>query len=203
MGVFILWLGWFGFNPGSTLSLSNPSLVANIFVTTNAAAAAGGVATLILTWLKYGKPGLSMSLNGVLAGLVAITAGCDAVTPGGAILIGFMAGILVVFSVEFFDKVAKIDDPVGAISVHGMCGAFGTLMVGMFAVDGGLFYGGGAGLLGTQAIGVLSVAAWGIGIGLILFYAIKNIMGLRVSKKEEENGLDYYEHGETASYNFV
>ncbi len=198
LGVFILWLGWFGFNPGSTLSLSNPSLVANIFVTTNAAAAAGGVATLILTWLKYGKPGLSMSLNGVLAGLVAITAGCDAVTPGGAILIGFMAGILVVFSVEFFDKVAKIDDPVGAISVHGICGAFGTLMVGMFAVDGGLFYGGGAGLLGTQAIGVLSVAAWGIGIGLILFYAIKNIMGLRVSKKEEENGLDYYEHGETA-----
>ena len=198
LGVFILWLGWFGFNPGSTLSLSNPEMVANIFVTTNAAAAAGGIATLMLTWLRYGKPGLSMSLNGVLAGLVAITAGCDAVTPLSAMAIGFIAGILVVFSVEFFDKVVKIDDPVGAISVHGVCGAFGTLMVGVLAVDGGLFYGGVVGLLTTQAIGVGSVAAWAIGTGLVLFLAIKYTMGLRVTKKEEENGLDYYEHGESA-----
>lgn len=198
LGVFILWLGWFGFNPGSTLSLSNPELVANIFVTTNGAAAAGGLATLALTWIKYGKPGLSMTLNGVLAGLVAITAGCDAVTPAGAVLIGLMAGVLVVFSVEFIDKVVKIDDPVGAISVHGVCGAFGTLMVGFFATDGGIFYGGGAGLLGSQAIGVGAVAAWGIATGLILFSSIKHTMGLRVSKKEEENGLDYYEHGERA-----
>ncbi|MDD3321750.1 MAG: ammonium transporter [Paludibacter sp.] len=198
LGVFILWLGWFGFNPGSTLSLSNPEMVANIFVTTNAAAAAGGIATLIVTWLRYGKPGLSMSLNGVLAGLVAITAGCDAVTPVSAMAIGFLAGVLVVFSVEFLDKVLKIDDPVGAISVHGICGAFGTLMVGIFAVDGGLFYGGGAGLLTTQAIGVASVAAWAIGCGVILFLGIKYTMGLRVTKKEEENGLDYYEHGESA-----
>lgn len=198
LGVFILWLGWFGFNPGSTLSLSNPELVANIFITTNAAAAAGGIATLIFTWVKYGKPGLSMTLNGVLAGLVAITAGCDAVTPLGAIVIGLMAGVLVVLSVEFFDKVAKIDDPVGAISVHGVCGAFGTLMVGIFSVDGGMLYGGGAGLLTTQAIGVVTVAAWAIGCGLILFMAIKYTIGLRVTKKEEENGLDYYEHGESA-----
>jgi Amt family ammonium transporter len=198
LGVFILWLGWFGFNPGSTLSLSDPVMVANIFVTTNAAAAAGAIATMALTWIKYGKPGLSMTLNGALAGLVAITAGCDAVTPGGAVLIGLMAGILVEFSVEFFDKIVKIDDPVGAISVHGVCGAFGTLMVGFFATDGGLFYGGGSGLLGTQAIGVFSVAAWAIGCGLVLFLGIKYTIGLRVSKKEEENGLDYYEHGESA-----
>jgi ammonium transporter, Amt family len=198
LGVFILWLGWFGFNPGSTLSLSNPALVANIFVTTNAAAAAGAVGTLITTWIKYGKPGLSMTLNGVLAGLVAITAGCDAVSPGGAIIIGFIAGILVVFAVEFFDKVVKVDDPVGAVSVHGICGAFGTLAVGLFATNGGLFYGGGAAMLTTQAIGVASVAAWGIGTGLVLFYILKFTIGIRVSKKEEENGLDYYEHGEKA-----
>lgn len=199
LGVFILWLGWFGFNPGSTLNISSSSeLVANIFVTTNAAAATGGIATLIVTWIRYGKPGLSMSLNGVLAGLVAITAGCDAVTPGAAMLIGLMAGTLVVFAVEFLDKIVKVDDPVGAVSVHGICGAFGTLAVGLFAKDGGLFYGGGIGLLTTQAIGVLAVAAWGIGIGFILFTTIKYTIGLRVSKKEEENGLDYYEHGESA-----
>jgi Amt family ammonium transporter len=153
---------------------------------------------MIVTWIRYGKPGLSMSLNGVLAGLVAITAGCDAVTPTGAVIIGALAGILVVFSVEFFDRVVKIDDPVGAISVHGICGAFGTLMVGLLATEGGVFYGGGFALLSTQAIGVISVAAWGIGCGLVLFLGIKYTIGLRVSKKEEENGLDYYEHGESA-----
>lgn len=201
LGVFILWIGWFGFNPGSTLSLSNPHLVANIFVTTNAAAAAGGVATLILTWLRYGKPGLGMTLNGVLAGLVAITAGCDTVTPGGAVVIGFMAGILVVFAVEFFEKIVKVDDPVGAISVHAVNGSFGTIMVGLFAKDNGvsgLFYGGGTDLLVTQLIGVGAVAAWAIGCGLVLFYGLKYTIGLRVTKKEEENGLDYYEHGEKA-----
>lgn len=201
LGVFILWLGWFGFNPGSTLSLSNPTLVANIFVNTNAAAAAGGVATLLLTWIRYGKPGLSMTLNGVLAGLVAITAGCDTVTPGGAVIIGLLAGLLVVFSVEFFDRVAKIDDPVGAVSVHGINGAFGTLMVGFFAKENGitgLFYGGGWDLVVTQLIGVGAIAAWAIGCGLILFFILKKTVGLRVTKKEEENGLDYYEHGEKA-----
>jgi len=201
LGVFVLWIGWFGFNPGSTLSLSNPGLVANIFVTTNAAAAAGGIATLIVTWLRYGKPGLGMTLNGVLAGLVAITAGCDTVTPGGAVMIGLMAGVLVVFAVEFFEKVLKIDDPVGAVSVHAINGSFGTIMVGLFASGNGisgLFYGGGTKLLVTQLIGVGAVAAWAIGFGFVLFYGLKYTVGLRVSKKEEENGLDYYEHGESA-----
>ncbi|MBP1675480.1 MAG: ammonium transporter [Bacteroidetes bacterium] len=201
LGVFILWIGWFGFNPGSTLSLSNTELVANIFVTTNGAAAAGGIATLLVTWIKYGKPGLSMTLNGVLAGLVAITAGCDTVTPGGAVIIGFLAGILVVYAVEFFDRVVKIDDPVGAISVHGINGAFGTIMVGFFAEGNGfkgLFYGGGTDLLVTQIIGVAAVFAWAVVTGLVLFYALKHTIGLRVSAKEEENGLDYYEHGERA-----
>lgn len=201
LGVFILWLGWFGFNPGSTLSLSNPGLVAKIFVTTNAAAAAGGISTMILIWFRYGKPTLSMTLNGVLAGLVAITAGCDVVTPGGAILIGILAGILVVFSVEFFDKILKIDDPVGAVSVHGICGALGTLLVGVFAQDGGLLYGGGLGMLGTQALGVVSVAAWALAVGFVLFLGLKYTVGIRVSPKEEENGLDYYEHGESCYSN--
>lgn len=196
LGVFILWIGWFGFNPGSTLGLSDPNLVAKIFVTTNAAAAAGGIATMMITWIKYKKPALSMTLNGVLAGLVAITAGCDAVTPGAAVVIGFLAGILVEYAVEFFDKIAKIDDPVGAISVHGICGAFGTLMVGVFATNGGLLYGGGVGYLGSQAIGVVSVAAWTLTIGFALFYGIKYTIGIRVEKKVEENGLDFYEHGE-------
>lgn len=201
LGVFILWIGWFGFNSGSTFSLSNPSLVANIFVTTNAAAAAGGIATLLVTWIRYKKPGLSMTLNGVLAGLVAISAGCDTVTPGGAIVIGFLAGILVVFAVEFFEKILKIDDPVGAISVHAINGAFGTIMVGFFAKGNGiigLLYGGEKDLLITQLTGVVAVAIWSIGTALILFYTLRYTVGLRVSKKEEENGLDYYEHGEKA-----
>jgi len=198
LGVFILWLGWFGFNPGSTLGMGDPELVAHIFVTTNGAAAAGAVATLITTWIKYGKPGLSMTLNGVLAGLVAITAGCDVVSPGGAVIIGFIAGVLVVYAVEFFDRIAKIDDPVGAVSVHAINGAFGTIAVGLFATDGGLLYGGGAGMLLSQVIGVAAVAAWGIGTGLVLFYILKATIGLRVTAKEEENGLDYYEHGEKA-----
>jgi ammonium transporter, Amt family len=143
------------------LGLSNPGLVANIFVTTNAAAAAGGIATLLVTWFRYEKPGLEMTLNGVLAGLVAITAGCGTVTPGGAIVIGFMAKILIVFAVEFFERILKIDDPVSAVSVHCVNGVFGTIMVGFFAKgDGisGLFYGGGTDLLVSQLIGVSAVA---------------------------------------------
>jgi Amt family ammonium transporter len=198
LGVFILWLGWFGFNPGSALGASDATAISHIFVTTNIAAAGGGVATLLLTWMRYGKPVLSMTLNGVLAGLVAITAGCDIVTSGGALIIGMLAGILVVFSVEFFEKVAKIDDPVGAISVHGICGVFGTLMVGILAKDGGLLYGGGFGQFISQLIGVLSFAVWSLITGFILFKVLKSVIGLRVSAKEEENGLDFYEHGETA-----
>lgn len=201
LGVFILWLGWFGFNPGSTLGLSDPDLVAHIFMTTNGAAAAGGIATLITTWIRYGKPTFSMTLNGVLAGLVAITAGCDVVTPGGAVLIGLMAGVLVVFSVEFIDRKLKVDDPVGAVSVHGVCGAFGTLMVGLFSADAalpGLFYGGGTGVLVSQAIGVLAIAAWAAIAGCALFAILKYTVGIRVSSREEEIGLDYFEHGEKA-----
>ncbi len=198
LGVFILWIGWFGFNPGSTLGFSDAELVSKIFVTTNAAAAAGAIGTLAVTWIKYKKPALSMTLNGVLAGLVAITAGCDAVTPGSAAIIGLLAGVLVVFAVEFFDKIAKIDDPVGAISVHGVCGAFGTLMVGIFATDGGLLFGGGFAYFISQAIGVFSVAAWTLALGFVLFLAIKHTVGIRVEKKVEENGLDFYEHGEKA-----
>ena len=139
-----------------------------------------------------------MTLNGALAGLVAITAGCDAVTPGGALIIGGMAGILVVLSVAFFDKVARIDDPVGAISVHGICGAFGTLMVGFFSTSQGLLYGQGGALLKSQAIGVVSIAGWTIAASTVLFLALKYLNGLRVEKRIEEEGLDIYEHGESA-----
>jgi len=139
-----------------------------------------------------------MTLNGALAGLVAVTAGCDAVSPGGALIIGILAGVLVVISVEFFDKVARIDDPVGAISVHGICGAFGTLMVGFFSTSQGLLYGHGGALLKTQLIGVASIAAWVLTAATILFFALKKLNGLRVEKRIEEEGLDIYEHGESA-----
>lgn len=200
LGVFILWIGWFGFNPGSQLAasgLSNAKAIALIFVTTNIAAAGGALSTMILIWLRYKKPTLSMTLNGALAGLVAITAGCDAVSPGGALIIGILAGILVVFSVEFFDKVLKVDDPVGAISVHGVCGLFGTLMVGFFSTGQGLLYGFGPALLKSQGIGVVSIAGWTLLTSMILFTALKKFNGLRVNKRVEEEGLDIYEHGES------
>jgi len=202
LGVFILWMGWFGFNPGSQLAISgdNANAVAKIFITTNLAAAAGAVVTMFVTWFRYGKPDLSMTLNGALAGLVAITAGCDVVSPAGATLIGIIAGFVIVFSVELFDRKLKIDDPVGAISVHGVCGAVGTLLVGLFAVDGGLFYGGGMALLTSQAIGVFTIGIWAFGLGLILFQVLKATIGLRVSEQEEREGLDIHEHGQS-SYN--
>jgi len=139
-----------------------------------------------------------MTLNGALAGLVAITAGCDAVSPGSALIIGILAGILVIFAVEFFDKIAKVDDPVGAISVHGICGAFGTLMVGFFSSSQGLLFGHGVALLKSQFIGVISVAGWALACSAILFLALKKFNGLRVEKRIEEEGLDIYEHGESA-----
>ena len=201
LGVFILWIGWFGFNPGSQLAASgvaNAKAISLIFVTTNIAAAGGALSTMMYIWMQYKKPALSMTLNGALAGLVAITAGCDAVSPGGALIIGMLAGILVVLSVEFFDKVVKIDDPVGAISVHGICGAFGTLMVGVFSTSQGLLYGQGGALLKTQAIGVVSIASWVLAASTVLFFALKKLNGLRVEKRIEEEGLDVYEHGESA-----
>jgi len=204
LGVFILWIGWFGFNPGSQLAAAgkvNASAISLIFVTTNILAAGGAVATMLYVWLKNGKPTLSMTLNGALAGLVAVTAGCDSVSPGGALIIGLMAGVIVVLSVEFFDKIIKIDDPVGAISVHGICGAYGTLMVGFFSTSQGLLYGNGGALLKSQLIGVASIASWAIFTSFLLFRLLKLLNGLRVGKRIEEEGLDVYEHGETAYNN--
>ncbi len=201
LGVFILWFGWFGFNPGSQLAAAgseNASAISHIFITTNLAAAAGAVTAIITTWSKYKRPGLSLTLNGALAGLVAITAGCDVVSPGGAVIIGILAGILLVFGVEFFDKVLKIDDPVGAVSVHGLNGALGTILVGFLSTDNGLLYGGGAAQLGSQLIGVAAVAAWAMGLGFLVFFTLKKTIGVRVSKRIEEEGLDIYEHGESA-----
>ncbi|RNC28763.1 MAG: Ammonium transporter NrgA [Candidatus Dichloromethanomonas elyunquensis] len=194
LGVFILWFGWFGFNPGSTLSGTNPN-IALIAVNTNLAAACGAISSMIFTWFRYKKPDVSLTLNGALAGLVAITAGCNALSPVGSAILGLLAGILVIVSVEFFDKILKIDDPVGAISVHGICGSFGTAMVGFLAVDGGVFYGGGTALLVTQVIGVISVFIWTAITCLILFGVIKKTIGLRVSEAEETIGLDLGEHG--------
>ncbi len=203
LGVFILWFCWFGFNGGSTVSATGDDAIiamGSIFVTTNMAAAVATVTVMCITWIRYKKPDVSMTLNGSLAGLVAITAGCDLVTPLGAAVIGILAGFVVVFGIEFIDKVLKIDDPVGAIGVHGLCGAFGTIAVGLFAQEDGLFYGGGVKLLLTQFIGVVSVAAWVTVTMVITFYLIKTIVGLRVSKEEEILGLDIKEHGLTSAY---
>ena len=203
LGVFILWIGWFGFNPGSTVGISTPELqqsASTVFMNTNISAATGALTALIVAWVRYGKPSLSLSLNGVLAGLVGITAGCDAVSTAGAALTGIICGAAMVFAVSFFDSVAKVDDPVGAISVHGVCGSLGTILTGNFALDGGLLYGGGLHMLGVQLLGAVVYAAWAILCGLILFYVLRRTIGLRVDRRVEEDGLDYYEHGET-SYN--
>jgi Amt family ammonium transporter len=205
LGVFILWFGWFGFNPGSTTSGMSRS-IATIAVTTNLAAAAGAVLAMFTAWIRFAKPDTSMALNGALAGLVAITAPCAVVSPGSAVVIGAVAGVLVVFSVEFVDKVLHIDDPVGAFSVHGACGIWGTLAVGIFAspayiassdagINAGLLFGGGLSQLGVQALGVLAVAVWVCGTMSIVFFAIKQTVGLRVSREEELRGLDIGEHG--------
>jgi Amt family ammonium transporter len=193
LGVFILWLGWFGFNPGSTTAVGGGDF-AFIAVTTNLAAAAGAVGAMICSWALFKKPDTSFALNGALAGLVAITAGCDGMAPHFAALTGLAAGVIVVFSVVFFDKI-RIDDPVGAISVHGVCGAWGTLAVGLFAAETGLVTGHGFGQLGVQAIGVAAAFLWAFPMSLGIFLAIKYTMGLRVSPKEEIEGLDLSEHG--------
>ena len=199
LGVFILWLGWFGFNPGSQLAASgevNRTAISHVFLTTNLAAVAGGAATMFLTWIKYGKPSLSLMLNGILAGLVGITAGCDVVSPWGAVIIGFVCGIVLVFAIEFIDHKLHIDDPVGASSVHGVCGILGTLMTGLLATDGGLFYGGGWHFFGVQALGIVVIDLWAALCGFLLFFGIKKFCGLRVEPRVEEEGLDVYEHGE-------
>lgn len=200
LGVFILWFGWFGFNPGSQLAASgevNRVAISHVFLTTNLAAVAGGLATMFFTWIKYGKPSFSLTLNGILAGLVGITAGCDAVSPLGSLIIGALCGIILPLAVTFIDQKLHIDDPVGASSVHGVCGIFGTLCVGLFSTSTGLFYGHGFGALGAQALGILCVDGWAAVCGIILFGTIKKFFGLRVDKRIEEEGLDIYEHGES------
>jgi ammonium transporter, Amt family len=205
LGVFILWFGWFGFNPGSTLSASSPA-ISTVAVNTAVAAAAGALSAMIFVWIRYGKPDASMTLNGALAGLVGITAGCAVVSPGSAIVIGLLAGVLVSVSIGLFDRKFHIDDPVGAISVHGICGVFGTLAVGFFAQDkygslagfggaNGLFFGGGGSLLLVQFTGVVSVAAWTFGSMYLIFFVMKKAKALRVSRDEELKGLDIEEHG--------
>ncbi|MDR2809034.1 MAG: ammonium transporter [Tannerellaceae bacterium] len=201
LGVFILWFGWFGFNPGSQLAAAGEAdrfAISHVFLTTNLSACAGGFFALVMSWLCYGKPSLSLTLNGVLAGLVGITAGCDVVSPVGAIIIGAASGIVMILAVDFIDKVLKIDDPVGAAAVHGVCGFLGTVMTGLLATEDGLFYGGGAGLLGAQTFGALVIGAWAAGMGFIIFKVLDKVYGLRVSPRIEEEGLDIYEHGESA-----
>ncbi|MFI4875428.1 MAG: ammonium transporter [Blastopirellula sp. JB062] len=193
LGVFILWLGWFGFNPGSTTAVGGGSF-AYIAVTTNLSAAAGAIGALIVSWVMFKKPDTSFALNGALAGLVGITAGCDIMSPMFAAITGLIAGVLVVFSCVFFDKL-KIDDPVGAVSVHGVCGAWGTLAIGLWAGDVGILTGGGAAQLITQAIGVAAGFGWAFGVSMIIFVALKYTVGLRVSAEEEMKGLDITEHG--------
>ena len=203
LGVFILWFCWFGFNGGSTISMTGDDTIVSaglICFNTNLAAATATLAAMILSWIRYKKPDVSLTFNGALAGLVAITAGCDVVSPLGAAIIGVISGVLCVFSVEFFDRVAKIDDPVGAVSVHCVNGAWGTIAVGLFATDGGLFYGGGLTLLGTQALGVISVAAYVLAIMYVVFKLIDKFVGLRVPAEVEIAGLDAHEHGLASAY---
>lgn len=200
LGVFILWFGWFGFNAGSTTT--GTAEIGRIALVTNLSAAAGAVTAMFAAWFLTKKPDVSMALNGALAGLVGITAGCASVSPLAALAIGAIAGPLCVVSVLFIDRRLRIDDPVGAVSVHGVCGAWGTLAVGLFQTDGGLLYGGGAGLLGTQLLGVGVAFAWAFGTGLVLFYGIRAIMGLRVTADEELRGLDHSEHGMEAYAGF-
>ena len=195
LGVFILWLGWFGFNPGSTTTADKS--IAMIFVNTNLAAAAGCTVAMIVSWMKFGKPEVSMSLNGALAGLVAITAGCANVSPDSALIIGAVAGVLVVFAVLFFDKI-KIDDPVGAVSVHGVNGAWGTLAAGIFNIGGTT-----AKIIGVQLLGIGACFAWTFITALIMFKIIDKIIGLRVSPEEEAEGLDPVEHGNNAYPDFA
>ena len=207
-GVFILWFCWFGFNGGSSLSLSTDAsmtMTGLVCFNTNLAAAVATCVTMIFTWVRYGKPDVSMTLNGSLAGLVAITAGCDTVSPFGAFFIGFVAGFLVVLSVEFFDNIAKVDDPVGAVSVHFANGVWGTIAVGLFSTGAntehaGLFYGGGVTQLGTQLLGLITVDAYVVIVMFIIFKIIDKTIGLRVPAEVEIDGLDIHEHGLASAY---
>lgn len=210
IGLFVLWLGWFGFNPGSTMSFQNPADVVHILVTTNTAAIAAVLTSTVISWLFIGKPDLGMTINGCLAGLVGITGSCAYVSVTSSLIIGAIAGVIVVFAVILFDR-AKIDDPVGATSVHLVCGVFGTICVGLFAKEGvtslstvnGLFFGGGASLLGIEIAGVLAVGAFVFASSALVWLVLKKIMGIRVSAAEEIQGLDIGEHGNSAYPDFA
>jgi Amt family ammonium transporter len=195
IGVFILWLGWFGFNPGSTTTADKS--IAMIFVNTNLSAAAGAVAAMFTSWFIFKKPDIGMSLNGALAGLVGITAGCANVSPSSSLVIGLISGVLVVLSVMLIDRV-HIDDPVGAVSVHGVCGAWGTLAAGLFNMEGVT-----AKIITTQVIGIGAAFIWSFGCAYILFKLIHLTIGLRVSEEEELIGVDIAEHGAHAYNDFV
>jgi len=202
LGVFILWFGWFGFNGGSTLGIEGDNIAkaGKIFMNTNLSASMAVVVTMLITWIKYKKPDVSVTLNGALAGLVAITAGCDVVNPFGAMIIGLIAGLVNIYAIEFIDLTLKVDDPVGAVSVHGISGALGTLLTGLFAVDGGLFFGGGTKMFLVQLLGVVTVGAWVFIVAYITFKVIDKTIGLRVTQREEIEGLDTNEHGLTNAY---
>ena len=203
LGVFILWFCWFGFNGGSTVSMTGDDVMTQaglIVFNTNLAAALSTLVAMIFTWVRYGKPDVSLTFNASLAGLVAITAGCDVMDPFGAAVTGILAGFIVILAVEFFDNVAKIDDPVGAISVHGVCGCLGTLCVGLFSTESGLFYGGGFTQLGIQVLGLASVAVWVLVTMFVIFKVIDKFVGLRVPEEIEIAGLDYAEHGLPTAY---
>lgn len=210
IGLFVLWLGWFGFNPGSTMSFQNPSDVMHILMTTNSSAIAAVMTSTITAWIFIGKPDLGMTINGCLAGLVGVTASCAYVTVGASLLIGVIAGIIVVFAVMFFDRIG-IDDPVGATSVHLCCGVFGTICVGLFAKEGvtslstknGLFYGGGFGLLGVQLLGIVAVGAFVFAASMLVWFVLKKTVGIRVPAEEEIAGLDIGEHGNRAYPDFA
>lgn len=204
LGVFILWFGWFGFNGGSQLAWGGEDSVgaAKVVLLTNLAAAAGTLGALFISWIKYKKPNLDMTLNGALAGLVSITAGCGNMSDGGAILAGLIGGIIVVFSMEFMEQKLKIDDAVGAVSVHGIVGAWGTLAIGLWGIDGttaiGLLNGGGSTQFVTQLIGIAAYAVWALVTSFVFLYTLKKTIGLRVTEKEEIEGLDLSEHGALA-----
>ena len=206
LGVLILWVGWFGFNPASTGGLSDGGwlVAAKVFITTNLAACAAAMVTMFYTWIRYGKPDVSMTLNGVLGGLVAITAPCDVVSPVSSVIIGAVGGLLMSLAISFIDQKLKVDDPVGAVSVHGVCGLWGTLSVGLFASEGldmtGLFFGGGFKLLGVQLLGIVAIVAWAAILGGALFAILKGVGLLRASEEEELKGLDITEHGLPSAY---
>jgi Amt family ammonium transporter len=204
LGVFILWLGWFGFNGGSQLAWGGDDAIgaSAVVVVTNLAAAAGALGALITTWIWYGKPNLAQTLNGALAGLVSITAGCGNMTEGGAVLAGLIGGVIVVFSIEFIEKKLKIDDAIGAASVHGVAGFWGTIVIGLWGVSGeeaiGLFNGGGSAQFVAQLVGALSYMLWAVVLSFVVFGILKATIGLRVTEEEEIAGLDVSEHGSIA-----